>query len=136
MGNVLVRGGLAVLALCVVGWLAVGYRADRLTTDGERALAAAHNPPIPPALGQKGLNDLRDAQWLNVDENLRVDEGELSLFLGKRAEAVAIAREVTAAEPDNVRGWFLAYLAERGAATRHARDEVRRLDPWAGAPLR
>jgi hypothetical protein len=127
---------LVVLALAVVGWFAVGYRNDRLTTDGERALAAAHNPPIPPELGRKGLKDLHDAQFLNADENRRVDEGELSLFLGKRAEAAAIAREVTAEEPDNVRGWFLAYLAEHGAATRKARDEVRRLDPWAGDALR
>jgi hypothetical protein len=133
---VLLRGGLAVLALCVVGWLAVGYRADRLTTEGAQALAAAQKPPIPPEQGRKGLRDFEDAQWLNPDQDPRVLEGELSVFMGKRAPAAGIAREVTAKEPDNVRGWFLAYLAENGAAKRKARDEVRRLDPWAGAPLR
>ena len=136
MGNVLVRGGLAVLALCVLGWLAVGYRADRLTTDGEQALAAAQKPPIPPEQGRKGLDDLKDAQWLNADQDPRVLEGELSVFMGKQAPAAVIAREVTAKEPDNVRGWFLAYLAETGAAKRKARAEVRRLDPWAGDRLR
>jgi hypothetical protein len=135
MGNVLVRGGLAVLALCVVGWLAVGYRADHLTTNGEQALAAAQKQ-LPPEQGREGLDDLKDAQWLNADQDPRVLEGELSLFMGKQAPAAVIAREVTAKEPDNVRGWFLAYLAENGAAKRKARAEVRRLDPWAGDRLR
>ena len=136
MKNALVRTALVALALCVGAWLAVGYREARLEEKGTDALAAIQKGPLPRGEAREALESLHDAQWLNPDKDPRVLEGELSLFLSDRPKAVAIARELTAAEPDNVRGWFLAYLAENGAAKLEGRRQVQRLDPWAGDKLR
>jgi hypothetical protein len=139
MKNALVRAALAVVALSVGAWLVVGYRETRLEAKGDAAIAAIrasiHGGP-PPDHPRNALKSLHDAQWLNADQDPRVTEGELNVFLSQRAHAAAIAREVTAAEPDNVRGWFLAFLAESGEARLEARRQVERLDPWAGDTLR
>lgn len=136
MKNALVRTALVVLALCVGAWLAVGYRDTRLEAKGADALAAIQKGSLPPGEAREALKSLHDAQWLNPDKDPRVLEGELSLFLSDRAKAVAIARELTAAEPENVRGWFLAYIAGTGAAKLAAHRQVQRLDPWAADRLR
>ena len=139
MKNASVRAALTVVALCVGAWLAVGYRDARLEAKGVAAIAAIrasiHGGP-PPDHPRDALQSLQDAQWLNADQDPRATEGELDIFLSRRPHAAAIAREVTADEPDNVRGWFLAYLSESGAARLEARRQVDRLDPWAGDTLR
>jgi hypothetical protein len=136
MKNALVRAALAALALCVGAWLAVGYRETQLEEKGTDARAAIVRHSLPPNAARDALESLRDAQWLNPDQDPRVTEGELNLFLSHRAKAAAIARELTAKEPDNVRGWFLAYFAENGPAKAEARQQVKRLDPWAGDTLK
>lgn len=135
MTNAPVRAVLVLIALCVGAWLAVGYRADQLERDGADALAELPDRQLSPQRSREALDSLRDAQWLNPDQDPRVTEGELSLFLSQRAKAAAIARELIAKEPENVRGWFLAYFSERGDAKAEARAQVRRLDPWAGDTL-
>jgi len=137
MKNALVRTALVAVALVVGAWLAVGYRATQLEAKGVAALAAVRHPPLPPNQARDALEAVRDAQWLNPDQDPRVMEGELTLFRSSRPRAVAIAREVTAAEPENVRGWFLSYLAESDpAARRTALHRVEQLDPWAADTLR
>src|SRR5215208_5769873 len=136
MKNALVRTVVVAIALVVGAWLAVGYRESQLEEKGSAALAAIQHAPLPPKEAREGLDALRDAQWLNPDQDPRVIEGELNLFLSKRAKSQAIGREITAREPENVRGWFLSYLAERDPAKRHlALRHVQRLDPWAADAL-
>src|SRR5919112_2177797 len=86
MKNALVRTALVALALVVGAWLAVGYRETRLEAKGAAALAAVHHPPLSPKQAGDGLEALRDAQWLNPDQDPRVMEGELSLFLSRRPQ--------------------------------------------------
>ena len=137
MKNALVRTALVAIAVVVSAWLALGYRQTQLEEKGTTALAAVRHPPLQPDQAREALEALRDAQWLNADQDPRVMEGELTLFASRRPQAQAIGREVTAAEPENVRGWFLSYLAERDAAARsEARRRVEQLDPWAADALR
>jgi hypothetical protein len=134
--NALVRIVLVVLALCVGAWLALGYRAIKLEEKGQAAIADVQRGPISPAKQREALEALDDARFLNADQAPNLIEGNLRLFLSGRAEAAALARKVTSKEPENVSGWFLAYLAETGAAKRDAIRRVSELDPWAGEALR
>ena len=136
MKNALLRTILVVLALCVGAWLVVGYRAIQLEEKGQSAVADVRHGPLTPAKAREALKALDDARFLNADQAPLLIEGNLRLFLSDRAQAAAIAREITSNEPDNVSGWFLAYLAETGAAKRAAIRHVSELDPWAGEALR
>jgi hypothetical protein len=133
--NALVRTVLAAFALVALAWFAVGYRETRLEARGDAALAALRAHDLSPEQGRDGLQGFRDAQWLNPDESPLIKEGELSFFLGRRDKAAAIAKDVTAAEPENIGGWFLAYLVARGAARTEAGQRVKGLDPWVGDKL-
>jgi hypothetical protein len=135
MKNALVRTALVVLALGVGAWLAVGYRNAKLEAKGEAAVAAMRLAPISPARARDSLDALEDARFISADQGPKLTEGNLRLFIGQRQRAVELAHEVTAEEPDNANGWFLAYLAERGAAKRAALHRLRELDPWAGEAL-
>jgi len=135
MKNALVRAALIVLALCVGAWLAVGYRDARLQEKGQAAVADLRDGQIAPATARDALTALDDARLLSIDPGPKLDEGNLRLFLGQRARAVALAHQVTADEPDNANGWFLAYLAERGPAKQAALQRLKVLDPWAGDVL-
>jgi hypothetical protein len=134
--NALVRIVLVVLALCVGGWLAVGYRAIDLEEKAEDAVTASQHRPLAPVEGREAFEALDDARFLNADQAPNLIEGNLLLLTGNRPKAVEFAREITADEPENVSGWFLAYLAETGAAKRAAIRRVSELDPWAGEALR
>jgi hypothetical protein len=135
MKNALRSTALVVLALCVGAWLAVGYRNAKLEAKGERVVADMRHGPITPQRAREGLDALDDAGVLSTDQAPNLTEGNLRLFLGQRARAVALAHQVTADEPDNANGWFLAYLAERGPAKRAALERLKALDPWAGDVL-
>jgi hypothetical protein len=136
MKNALVRTALVVLALCVGAWLVVGYRAIKLEEKGQAAVTDLRDGPISPAKQRDAFDALDDARFLNADQAPNLIEGNLSLFTSDRQRAVALAREITTKEPQNVSGWFLAYLAETGAAKREAIRRVSELDPWAGEALR
>jgi hypothetical protein len=134
--NALVRIVLVVLALCVGAWLAVGYRAVDLEEKAQDAVTASQHRPLAPVERREALEALDDARFLNADQAPNLIEGNLLLLTGNRPKAVEFARKITADEPENVSGWFLAYLAETGAAKRAAIRRVSELDPWAGEALR
>jgi hypothetical protein len=136
MKNALVRSLLAALALFVGAWLVVGYRNAHLEQNGEDALTALRAHKLSPERGREGLRALHDAQFLNADQRPRVNEGNLSLFLGRPARAAAIAKELTVKEPENIGGWALTYLIARGPAKSAALRRVSQLDPWTGDALR
>jgi hypothetical protein len=136
MKNALVRTALVALALCVGAWLVVGYRAIKLEEKGEAAVADLQHGKLAPGKARDALRALDDARFINADQAPLLIEGNLHLFLSDRAEAAALARKITSKEPKNVSGWFLAYLAETGAAKRDAIRRVSELDPWAGEALR
>jgi hypothetical protein len=134
--NALVRTILIVLALCVGAWLALGYRGIHLDEKGEDAVASFRHGPIPPEQAREALDALDDARFLNADQAPNLIEGNLRLWMGERDRAAAIAREITDREPENASAWFLAYLAESGAAKRAAIRRINELDPWAAEALR
>ncbi len=136
MKNALLRTALVVLALCVGAWLAVGYRAIELEEKSQAAVTDVQQGPVPPARVRDALEALDDARFLNADQAPNLIEGNLRLFTADRQRAVALAREITSDEPENVSGWFLAYLAETGANKRDAIRRINELDPWAGEVLR
>ncbi len=135
MKNALVRTALVVLAVGVGAWLAVGYRNARLEAKGESAVAAMRDAPISTARARDALEALEDARFWSADQAPKLTEGNLRLFIGQRQRAAELSRQVTADEPDNGSGWFLAYLAERGPARRAALRHLKELDPWAGDVL-
>jgi hypothetical protein len=134
--NALVRIVLVVVALCVGAWLALGYRAVELEEKGQDAVTASQHRPLAPVEEREAFEALDDARFLNADEAPNLIEGNLLLFTGDRPKAAEFARKITADEPENVSGWFLAYLAETGAAKRNAIRRVSELDPWAAEALR
>jgi hypothetical protein len=135
MKNALVRTALVVLALGLGAWLAVGYRDAQLEAKGERVVADMKHGPITSARAAEGLEALDDARFINPSEDPELVEGNLRLFRGQRVRAAELANQVIAEHPENADAWFLAYLAERGAAKRAALKRLSELDPWAGEAL-
>jgi hypothetical protein len=136
MKNALLRSVLIVVALGVAAWLVVGYRALQLEENAQGAVTDIQHGKISPERAEEALSDLDKARFINPDPAPDLIEGNLQLFYRGAEPAAALARKVTAKEPDNVSGWFLAYLAETGAAKREAVRRIRELDPWAGDTLR
>ncbi|MEA2419186.1 MAG: hypothetical protein QOE60_1392 [Thermoleophilaceae bacterium] len=136
MQNALVRTVLVAVALCAAAWLVLGYRAVQLEQNAQETVTAIQHGKVTPARARQALDDLDSARFLNADPAPDLIEGNLRLFYSGHAQASAIARKVTAKEPENVSGWFLAYLSETGPARREAVRRIRHLDPWAGENLR
>jgi len=136
MKNALVRTALVVFALSVGAWLVVAYRAIELEEKGQAAVTDLQQGRISAAKQRDAVDALDDARFLNADQAPNLIEGNLWVFASDRRRAAALARKITADEPENVSGWFLAYLAETGAAKRAAIRRVSELDPWAGEALR
>ena len=123
------RIGLAVLALVVAAWLAVGLRsaipetrAQRLTTQGN----------LTPAQEREARRLYVSAQSLTPDSRAQVSEGSL-LFVAKRyRESAAVLEDVVGREPDNAPAWALLANATRPfdrARSAQALAQLRRLKP-------
>ena len=123
------RIGLAVLALVVAAWLAVGLRAAVPET---RALSKARDDARTPA-GQRQVRRLfTDARSLNPDSQPRVSEASFLVATGKRREAVRVLEPVVRDEPDNAEAWaILAGATAKADRRRNAQAlaQLRRLKP-------
>jgi predicted Zn-dependent protease len=111
----LVRAGLVVVAIAAVVWLGLGLRASRYE---ERGIALATNNKPTPAIVAEARRDLIDAEANNADSRPLLLQGELFIFAGQPARAIAPLLQVVGREPKNFEGWRL--LTNAAAASHHA----------------
>ena len=124
----LARGCLAVVAVVVLGWLAVMERDLRLQERGAEAL----RPGSTPARLARAETDLRRARLLNPDTAPDVNLALAQRARGEPARALAAIERVVRREPDNLMAWATLALLARGhdeAAVERAAAARRRLDP-------
>jgi hypothetical protein len=135
VSGVAARGAVAVVAIVVLGWLAVMERDERLFQRGVdisgRIRGAAD-------AGRAESAFLR-ARLLNPDTSPEMGRAVLYLGRGRRERAVAVIEDVLRREPDNLAAWGQLYRLTQdadAAATRRALAAQRRLDPLNALPRR
>jgi Tfp pilus assembly protein PilF len=122
------RVAVAVVAVLVLGWLAVMERDARLQAQG----AAALRPGATRAGLATAEDRLRRARLLNPDAQPDIYLALVRRARGDSAASLATVERVVRHEPDNLVAWgALAVLATRtdAAAVARARAASRRLDP-------
>jgi hypothetical protein len=123
-----VRVALALVAVVVIGWLAVQQRDAVLQARGVEAsghLAVPGNPA-------RAERAFRDARLLNPDTEPDVGRAVVYLAREQRARAKALLEGVLRKEPDNLTAWAVLYNVSRGrdeATARRALAARARLDP-------
>jgi hypothetical protein len=124
------RVALGLVAVLVLGWLAVMERDTHLQERGIKAsgrLGDAGNE----ARADKAF---RDARFLNPDTTPDLGRAVMYLARERRPEAAAVLRDVLRREPDNLTAWSVLYGVTRvsdPATARRALAARRRLDPLA-----
>jgi hypothetical protein len=128
--TVAARAAVGLVAVLVLGWLAVMERDTRLQARGIEAsgrLAVAGNEARADAA-------FRDARFLNPDTTPDVGRAVMYLARERRRKAAAVLRDVLRREPDNLTAWSVLYGVTRQsdpATARRALAARRRLDPLA-----
>jgi len=108
------RAGLVAVAVAAVVWLGLGLRASKLEA---RGIALATNNKPTPAIVAAARKDLIDAEANNADTRPLLLQGELFIFAGQPARAIAPLLQVVGREPENFEAWRL--IANAAAASRH-----------------
>jgi hypothetical protein len=123
-----VRWAVAVIAVALIGWLAVMERDARLY---DRGLAAGGRLDDPRTIA-RAEDDLRAARWLSPDRAPDVGRALTLWATGRAAAARALLEDVVRAEPDNLSAWtalgWVGADTDRALA-RRVEAEMRRLDP-------
>jgi predicted Zn-dependent protease len=126
---------MALVALVLIAFLAVGFRNARLEQRGlelGQSSAATHDA----AVARQAEHDLRAAETLNPDPTPTLYRGGLALRLGRTEEAIDLLRQVTREESENLDAWALlgqaALAAGDHALTRRAAGRVRQLSAGSG----
>ena len=124
------RVGVALVAVLVLGWLAVMERDTRLQ---ERAIKASGRLGV---AGNEARADaaFRSARFLNPDTTPDVGRAVMYLARERRPAAAALLRDVLRREPDNLTAWSVLYGVTRQsdpATARRALAARKRLDPLA-----
>jgi Tfp pilus assembly protein PilF len=125
-----VRAAVALVAVLVLGWLAVMERDTRLQ---ERAIKASGRLSV---AGNEARADaaFRDARFMNPDTTPDVGRAVMYLARERRHAAAALLRDVLRREPDNLTAWSVLYGVTRQsdpATARRALAARKRLDPLA-----
>jgi hypothetical protein len=125
-----VRAAVALVAVLVLGWLAVMERDTRLQ---ERAIKASGRLSV---AGNEARADaaFRDARFMNPDTTPDVGRAVMYLARERRPAAAALLRDVLGREPDNLTSWSVLYGVTRQsdpATARRALAARKRLDPLA-----
>ena len=122
------RAGVALVAVVVLGWLAVLERDTRLQA---RASAESRHGASRTSLAQ-AADDLRAAKLLNPDGTLDVSLAAVQRTAGQDARSVATLERLLRREPDNLTAWGLLFAftqRDDPAAAARALAARRRLDP-------
>jgi predicted Zn-dependent protease len=124
------RAVVVVVAIPVVGWLAISYRdADSIDSGAYLAGRAGATP------GQlaSAVRDLGSAGTLNPSRTDRLGvEAALEVRRGHPAAAARLLEELVRDEPDARDAWFLLaqiYRTQDPARAAEARAQFKRLDP-------
>lgn len=125
------RVALAVAAVAMLGWLAVGLWAARLAVDGEQvARSAARVTPGPRT--STALHRLRRAARLTPDDDPDADRAWLLHRLHRDGAAIALLERLVREQPRDAAYWAdLARVSARTrpALARRARARLRELVP-------
>jgi len=129
------RVAVCLVAVLLIGWLAVMERDERALKRGVQASGRVTGA----ADAARAERALRDARMWNPDS--APDTGLAFLYqgTGRREEAVKLVDDVLRREPDNLTAWGLLFTLSRGvdaADERRALAERRRLDPLRARPRR
>jgi hypothetical protein len=130
---VLARLVVAVIAVGMIGWLALMERDTRLY---ERGIAAGGSLDDPATIA-RAVSDLDGARLLTPDRTPDVGRSVILWTAGRGGEARALLEDVVRSEPDNLSAWTaLGWVNDgRDAALQRRIDaELRRLDPLSEAP--
>jgi Flp pilus assembly protein TadD len=128
--TVLGRALLALLALALLGWFAIGYRDARLT---DRVSAVTRDQQPSRGRLEAALGDLRDARTLNPDRSTSLGfEALIDVRLNRTRAAIAVLQELVRREPLSAEAWALLSAVSRQidpALSARAFAKVRELDP-------
>jgi hypothetical protein len=136
VGSLALRCALIVVALLAGAWLAAGLRVSALEDEGNTAFERARNESLGRAEITQARDALHSADALTSDSAPQLIEGRLLAALGHNDEAVALAIQVVAKEPENVDAWYLAHVSTKspeGLAL--TRRRVQQLNPLLGDQL-
>lgn len=114
--------------MCVVAWLAVMERDERLY---QRAYAAGGHLDVP-GTAARAEREFRDARLLNPDPTADVGRALVLSTSGSRRAALRVLERVVHDEPDNLDAWAALHLANKGkdpSIDRRVAAARRRLDP-------
>jgi Flp pilus assembly protein TadD len=129
------RIALALVALVVAAWLALGLRNASLEEEG-RDLARSPAALRDPAVARQADDRLRAAETLNPDNTPLTYRGQLALRLKRYDEAIRIFRELTRREPESVTAWGLLANAAGNAGDRELLDRALGRARALAAPVR
>lgn len=118
------RALVVMVALCVIAWLGVMERDERLQARADDAIHARDLP--------RAESDLRGARLLNPDTAPDVTRAVLYRARGQQRRAIALLEDVVRREPDNLTAWSALHLSATGsdpAAYRRSLAALQRLDP-------
>jgi predicted Zn-dependent protease len=121
---VVARLAVAVVAVAMIGWLAIMERDARLQAQAGHAIAARR-------LGA-AEDDLRRARLLNPDAAPDITRAVVYRASGREREAIALLERVVRREPQNFTAWSALRLSAAGtdpATARRALAVLERLDP-------
>jgi hypothetical protein len=123
----LIRTAIAVVALVVAAWFALGVRQARDTDHVAAAILAL------PRLSQAQANwldsILAGAAFLNPDRQIDLLRSAVALASGHQPRAQRIAAGVTRAEPLNLQAWTQLARTSHGASAIRALKQVAALAP-------
>ncbi len=122
-----VAAGLAILALVVAAWFAVGIR-QAVNTDRASAIVTASGT-VAPGQARHAESLLSAAAFLNPDREVDLLRSQAALERGDLPRARALAAAVTRHEPLNAEAWAQLARASRGLAFAAALRHVTKLVP-------
>jgi tetratricopeptide (TPR) repeat protein len=126
------RIALALTAVLVLAWLGVLLRDTLLAVPAAFVIIEPKEPSQ--ARFEAAMDDLRAAELLNPDRTPRLNQAR---FLNRRRdyrEALEIANEVAADEPDNIAAWVEVFRAASNvddARAQQAKAKILELNPLA-----
>jgi cytochrome c-type biogenesis protein CcmH/NrfG len=127
---VLLRAGVALVALLVLVWLGVLYRDERVARTASDKIF--YENPLPPAEYERQMDRLRDARLLDPDRSWQLVQVRYMLLYEQPRRAFEAAERFVRKEPDNLEGWVLLFNAARELDSGRAREaaaQIRRLNP-------
>jgi Tetratricopeptide repeat len=129
------RVAVCVVAVLLIGWLAVMERDERALKRGVEAAGRVTGA----ADAARAQAAFEDARLLNPDSAPDMGLAFLYQGAGRREDAAEIVDDVLGREPDNLSAWGLLFTLSRGvdaADERRALAARRRLDPLRARPRR